>query len=189
MGWVKAVGRTLWVELHGCRGCQDKRISAIPVSHPLPGIAGHIIKAVTICRVTANFAHANFGLRHFIDDGKLCAGKSIRHLFALWMQFIAPNKIGLLKTAACCKFPFCFCWQTLACPLRVSLRIKIRNLHDWIIFFADNIAARALWMTPVSSGNKSPPARWIVQWYGGFSADEHHRAGNKLLIRWSWCAW
>src|SRR5580765_4093822 len=107
----------------------------VPIAGPLPNIARHVVKAVSVRRI----------LRHRRDaDETILAGIFLRkrslvrvgHVLSADAELIAPDEWFAGAAAAGGKLPFSFRRQTFAGPLRIGLGVFVSDVHDGIILFA-----------------------------------------------------
>ncbi|SPA49739.1 protein of unknown function [Cupriavidus taiwanensis] len=160
-------------------GLAPELVGAVPVRDPLPGIAGHVGKAVAIGRKGADRAGAQRPAGLGTDHGErlvLLSLPDIGHLPAVGGKLLAPGIGRLLEPAARGELPFRLGRQPLAGPLGIGLCVFVRNLHHRVVVLALDRAARAGRMAPVGAGHIAPPARIVLQRHRARRADEDHAA-------------
>src|SRR5262245_38579414 len=88
--WVKAFSRPRGVDIHNASGSAGIRVGQVPVSGPLPDVAGHVIQAEAIGR--EGFDRRGAGIAVFAC---VLVGKMTLEVVALWVilveRCVAPD--------------------------------------------------------------------------------------------------
>src|SRR5437773_11323200 len=112
LGWIEWCVRSLGIA-HYAASLGELRvvIRTIPVAAPLPDVAGHVVKAVTIRRKFRDRCDAGVAVfaRVFHREFSL---PGIRHPFPVRSEFIAPGVSLARKSAARGEFELRFGRQT-----------------------------------------------------------------------------
>src|SRR5258705_11059792 len=104
----------------------------MPVGRPLPDIADHVVKAVTVRRERAHRRSALVAIGVVVVPRKI-ALPGVSQVHAARREFVAPCELGTVETAARREFPFGFGWQILAGPPRIGECVSERQVHDGMI--------------------------------------------------------
>ena len=156
-------------------------VGPVPVAHPVPNIATHVVQAVTIGGKTHHRrgSHKSIFLGVFV--GKI-SGPCIGHELAIALEFITPRIALAFKPTARGEFPLGFGGQTLAGPFRISIRIVPRHLHHRVLLASIKIALRALGMLPVGTRSPAPPHAHFTQVDRPIGRGENQRTGLQHFI-------
>src|SRR5262249_22961849 len=100
-----------------------------------PDVSGHVKKAVSIGRKASNRCCSFEAVALQILPWEVTL-PGVCHEFAAGSQFISPDKIGSIQTAACGELPFRFGGQFLAGPFGICLGIFISDMHYRMLFSA-----------------------------------------------------
>ena len=157
-------------------------VGAIPVAHPLPDVPGHVIEAVAVRRKLRDRRDARERVRAGVVIGKVPLMR-VRHPLAALAELIAPRKELPGQAAARRKLPFRFGRQTLAGPLRIRQRIRVRDVHDGKALLPLDRALRTERMAPARAVDVRPPLIRIGERNGMVGRGKDHRAGHEGLGR------
>src|SRR5215472_4103197 len=138
-------------------------IGLIPVTGPLPNVAGHVVEPVSIWGKLRYWSDAGISVLTFVFRGK-DALMSVGHPLAVGPKLVAPNKRFSGEAAAGRKLPLGLSGEPLSSPLRVCLRILVGDMNDGIVVFAIDVTLRTERMPPVRSSRIAPPLEVIVEW-------------------------
>src|SRR5262249_22315721 len=128
----------------------------IEVRGPLPDIADHIVEAIAVRRVCANWRGPLVAVFKQVLPGKLPL-PGVRHRLAIWLELVAPGELLTFKTAARGELPFGLSGKLLAGPSRVSHCVVIGDVYDRMIVEPFDRAAGSVRMAPVRVKGESPP--------------------------------
>src|SRR5690349_17031996 len=81
------------------------------------------------------------------------------HILAARILLIAPAVELTVESAASSELPFRLGRQALFCPATIGLCVFPADVHDGVIFLADNIASRTRWVLPASSKHRLVPQK------------------------------
>ena len=148
---------------------------------PLPGVSGHLVKAILVSWETTHWSRIDPAHRPFVFIGE-CALPGV--CSETVVGFFPPGKGRRLESSSRCKFPLIFRRQPSASPRRKSIGIIVGNLNYGVVrqlFYA------AVWptrVTPRGSRNPLPPESPVakVDWVVGRHKDERPRICRKRLF-------
>lgn len=125
---------------------------------PLPDIAAHLVKAVAIRRVGADWRRAQETVLQRNAMRKLAlpdvAGPGIART-----DLVAPGVKGSFKAAAGGSFPLQLRRQACARPLRKCYCIAERDMYDRVLWTFISVGTRAFWGAPTGPLDGLPPSR------------------------------
>ena len=157
-------------------------VRAIPVTHPLPGIAGFIVEAVTVGGELRDGRQPRESVLALVLDGE-AALPGIGHELAPGIELIPPGIHAAGETAAGGEFPLGLGGQALSSPLGVGHGIRIGDLDDGVVVLPFDIALRPFRMAPVGPFFVSPPLEIILQGDGIGRGGKDGGAGDEILRR------
>src|SRR5215472_16912473 len=167
--WFGGIERGIWSSRIACHPISCRQllviVRAVPVARPLPDIPRHVVESVLIRWILGYWGNANESIFARITHWKVTL-VSVRHPIVFWTKLIAPHK-------------------GLSCPLRVGLGVGVRDVHDWIVIFAFDIALWSERMVPVRTPHVIPPSELVVQRNGMVGGRKHYRSRKQILL---WCA-
>src|SRR5262249_53879908 len=104
----------------------------IKVCGPLPDIADHIVEAIAVRRVCANWRGPLVAILKQVLPGNLpLAG--VRHRLAIWLEHVPPGELLALESTTRGEFPLGLGGELFAGPSRVSHCVVIGNVDDRMI--------------------------------------------------------
>src|SRR5271170_4588958 len=165
-------------------GCDELLVivGTIPVACPLPYVAGHVVKAIRICRELRNWSQACEAVGAGVLIGEVSL-MGIGHPFSVGAKVVSPDEglAGLAATRG--EFPLRFGGQPLARPFCVGQCIFVRDLHDGVVIFTLDVAVWSERVAPVRAGDVTPPLEMIVQGNGVIGRREDDRARDQIFGR------
>src|SRR5579859_1030022 len=128
---------------------------------PLPDVADHVVKPVTIWRESID------GRRAFVAVlGEVLERKSplpgVGHESAFGICGIAPGIGRTLEPAARGVLPLDLARQCLARPRRIGRCVLVGDMDDGMVVPMRNRAVRTVGMTPVGAGHIGPPGAVVA---------------------------
>src|SRR6266850_3037812 len=106
----------------------DLAVLLIPVRGPLPDVARHVVKSVTVRWKGSHRRRAFKPIRLQILPRKLSLPR-VRHMFSARSKFIAPDKYSTFHSPACSELPLGFRRQLFLNPFCISLSIFVRDMN------------------------------------------------------------
>mmetsp|Transcript_28941 Transcript_28941/g.41278 ORF Transcript_28941/g.41278 Transcript_28941/m.41278 type:complete len:329 (-) Transcript_28941:361-1347(-) len=204
---LSARGRTRGVPLHFLGGlvgtvCQElfQRLALyiVPVLHPLPGVADHVVQAVVVLRrervhrgqelvaVLRGVAGGELAL----EDVHAVLAWRLEHLVAPRKQLVARHRSSVSVGTPGSTFPFGFGGQSTSSPLTELHCVRPRHLDNGIItpIRLKHIGVRSFRFSPIRTIDRQPPfctkhcLRYFRFYFLGYSGFENKRPAEGLAI-------
>src|SRR5271165_867067 len=157
-------------------------VGAVPVAGPLPDVSRHVIEAVAVGRILGHGGDACVAVRAGVVVGEV-ALVGVGHPLPVGPELVAPDEGLASQAAAGGELPLSFRGKALATPLGVGYSIFVGDLHDGIVVFPHDAAARSGGMTPVGAMHVGPPLVMVSQGYGVIGRGEYDGASHQVLRR------
>ena len=164
------------------RGQRGVVVGPIPVAHPLPDVAAHVVEPIAVGRELGHRGDAREAIGGAVLVGEVSL-VGVGHPLAVAPERVAPRIDLAGQAAARGEFPFGLRGQALAGPGRVGDRIFVGDVHDGERLAAADRAGRTERMPPVRALHVRPPLEWVVDRHGMVGRREDDRSGDQGLGR------
>src|SRR5262249_12971645 len=116
-------------------GLLNLLVLLIPVSGPLPNVAGHVVEPVAVRWKRSHRRRSLETILFEILPGKF-ALPGVGHVLAIRCKRIAPDEFRSVQSTTRGELPFSFRWQFFTDPFRIGFNILVGNVHDWVFRFS-----------------------------------------------------
>src|SRR5436309_3272325 len=137
-------------------------VGAIPITDPLPHVAGHVVQPVPVGRKPRHRPDAREPVLARVVVGKMPL-VGVRHPLAPWLERVAPRIELPGETAARRELPLRFGRQALPGPRRIRLRVCVGDVHYRELILPRYRAPWTQGMTPVRALHVRPPLEVVIQ--------------------------